>query len=681
MLYAGVAPVWAGEAGKLLPAETELVATLNLRQFLDDHRDTGLVQRYLEPFRLALRGDEKPLREFYRGQEWLKGEGINEQDFLKRAKLFKSVADALGVDVLQDIDRISWGLKRGTAGSWALVVEGRFQEGKFRTAVEELAKQHLGPCKVSDVGGIQVCQIPDGDNGVQLALLNGRTLAIVGSKPWLDNLLAQFAGKKEAGLSAGMRTLLDSAAKEHVGLALSQAAVLLNETAKFLENAGLDPQDAVGKLLVNQLTAWIDKNGNDVSEASIGLSVGVDELRLQFGVETKKQALAEELRTAIDRGTLVGGLALKFADDDCLQQLGRMLLKVRVTLGDSTVIVRGPVTYQFLKQLTLGPGHRYLEGLSRRLSNITLWGPVKPQPDGAFAVETVRDISYRDDGKADPYRHRLDLFVPKGKKDCPVVVLVHGGAWILGDNRCCGLYTSVGHFLASQGIVAVLPNYRLSPHVKHPAHVQDLASAVRWTRSNIAKHGGNPERLFLAGHSAGAHLAALLATDESHLRAEGLKTSDIQGVVAVSGVYHIPAQDEPFTLGGSGPRSCRLDQLWPPRGYSGPLLHLPLGIPFMPDPYGPAFGDDPKIRAAASPLSHVRRGLPPFLILIAEHDLPTVPDMADEFQKTLQREGCAARLIKVTERNHSSVMFSAISREDPAARAILEFIRQPDKKP
>ena len=102
-----------------------------------------------------------------------------------------------------------------------------------------------------------------------------------------------------------------------------------------------------------------------------------------------------------------------------------------------------------------------------RVTDVPLWRPAGPPPAAAFQVERVRGLAYYSGPGADAHRHRLDLFLPRGKKDYPVVLLVHGGAWMLGDNRCCGLYSSVGEFLAGQGIGAVLPNYRLSPGVKH----------------------------------------------------------------------------------------------------------------------------------------------------------------------------------------------------------------------
>jgi acetyl esterase/lipase len=309
--------------------------------------------------------------------------------------------------------------------------------------------------------------------------------------------------------------------------------------------------------------------------------------------------------------------------------------------------------------------------------SIPLWRPLMPPAPGALAVEEVRDVAYRDGAAAaDPIRHRLDLFLPRGKKNYPVVVLVHGGGWDMGDNRCCGLYSSVGHFLASQGIGAVLPNYRLSPAVAHPEHARDVARAVRWTRDHIAEYGGAPDRIFLMGHSAGGHLVALLATDESYLKAEGFNVRDLKGVIAVSGVYRIPPGTMEVFLGGAGSRSFRPDQVLPLRGETGPLPRLPaLGISVKVDAFGPPFGVDPKGRADASPVNHVRRGLPPFLILVAEKDLPTLPEMAAEFHKALLRQGCAVRLLQVNERNHSSLMFSIIRPDDPAARAVLTFLK------
>jgi acetyl esterase/lipase len=311
-----------------------------------------------------------------------------------------------------------------------------------------------------------------------------------------------------------------------------------------------------------------------------------------------------------------------------------------------------------------------------KVTDWNLWNRTEPAGVESCAVEKVRGVSYYDGPQADPGRHKVDLFLPKGKQDYPVVVLVHGGAWMLGDNRCCGLYSSVGEFLASQGIGAVLPNYRLSPGVKHPEHIKDLARAFAWTRNHIAEHGGNPEQIFLVGHSAGGHLVALLAADEKYLKAEGCRSTDIKGVVGISGVYHIPPGKVDVHLFGSSPDSIRFDEMSPLRGdgASGRPSDL-RGLPVSVNIFAPIFGDDPQTRRDASPLHHVRPGLPPFLLLNAERDLPLLPRMAEEMHEALLKEGCASQLLRIERRNHNSVCFRAIDNDDPAARAIVGFIR------
>ncbi len=313
------------------------------------------------------------------------------------------------------------------------------------------------------------------------------------------------------------------------------------------------------------------------------------------------------------------------------------------------------------------------------VSDWALWGPIGKPPKDAYEVARIRDIAYYDGKGADSYRHKLDVYVPKGKKDFPVVLLVHGGAWMVGDNRCCGLYSTVGEYLASQGIGAVLPNYRLSPGVKHPEHIKDVARAFAWTKSHVGEQGGDANKLFVLGHSAGGHLVALLATDEKFLQAHGLKTADIKGVIGVSGVYKIPAGDTDVELGGSTPLGVRLDEMTPLRGESSsrdPKAPENKGMHVRVNVFGPVFGDDAKIRADASPITHVRPGLPPFLFLNAEKDLPLLPGMAKEMHEALLKQGCASTLLKIDGRNHNSVLFKAVTPDDPAARVIVQFIRE-----
>jgi acetyl esterase/lipase len=310
-----------------------------------------------------------------------------------------------------------------------------------------------------------------------------------------------------------------------------------------------------------------------------------------------------------------------------------------------------------------------------RQNELRLWEPAEAPPAERYEVVHLPDILYYKGEDADPVRHRLDLFLPKGVTNCPVVLLVHGGVWMVGNNRCSGLYTSVGEFLASQGVAAVLPNYRLSPDVKHPEHVKDIARAFAWVHSHIDKFGGSPDRIFLAGHSAGGHLAALLATDEHYLQEVGQRTADVRGVITFSGVCEIPEGEMRVTLGGDGPDAFRIDELLPFRGLWAGIGALLPGIPLHVDIFGPVFGDDPKARADASPSHHVRPGLPPFLLLCAEKDLPALTGMAKAFHESLREQGCDSWLVTVPGSNHNSIIFRAVDRDDPAAREMLAFIR------
>lgn len=130
----------------------------------------------------------------------------------------------------------------------------------------------------------------------------------------------------------------------------------------------------------------------------------------------------------------------------------------------------------------------------------------------------------------------LDVYRPPGAgaRSAPVVVFFYGGAWERGRREQYGF---VGRRLARNGVVAIVADYRTWPRAGFPDFVDDAARAVAWTRANAAAHGGDPARLFVAGHSAGAHIAALVATDARYLRPHGLAPRDLAGVIGLSGPY------------------------------------------------------------------------------------------------------------------------------------------------
>jgi acetyl esterase/lipase len=138
-------------------------------------------------------------------------------------------------------------------------------------------------------------------------------------------------------------------------------------------------------------------------------------------------------------------------------------------------------------------------------------------------------------------RQRLDVYRPDGANSQPIVVFFYGGGWTKGDKAN---YRFVGATLAEAGYVTVLPDYRLYPDVRFPTFVEDGAVAVAWAVKNAARIGGDPRRVFLAGHSAGAHTAAMLALDTKFLRDAGVDPQVIRGWIGLSGP-HVLTPDTP----------------------------------------------------------------------------------------------------------------------------------------
>jgi acetyl esterase/lipase len=206
-------------------------------------------------------------------------------------------------------------------------------------------------------------------------------------------------------------------------------------------------------------------------------------------------------------------------------------------------------------------------------------------------IEVTRSIAY-----ADGARRTLDVYRPKGAADAPVVVFFYGGSWQSGSKA---IYRFVGAALARSGVVAVVPDYRIYPEVRYPSFLEDGAQAVRWAKDNAARFGGDPNRLFLMGHSAGAHIAAMLSLDPRWLRAVKLAPdSDIAGLIGISGPYDfLPLHDG--------------------------TLEIIFG------------GDDP----ATQPIFYVSPGAPPSLLLTGQHDGTVEPSNSERLAARLRSEG------------------------------------------
>jgi acetyl esterase/lipase len=153
-------------------------------------------------------------------------------------------------------------------------------------------------------------------------------------------------------------------------------------------------------------------------------------------------------------------------------------------------------------------------------------------PTGGF--RTVRDVPY-----GGLPRQKLDIYVPTGaqqqRQPAPVVIFLYGGGWRSGMRAD---YLFAGEAFAGRGYVTVIPDYRLYPEARFPLFLEDAAAAMAWTKRFIAEHGGDPTRIYLVGHSAGAYNAAMLTLDERWLAAAGLDARrDISAAVAIAGPY------------------------------------------------------------------------------------------------------------------------------------------------
>ena len=177
-------------------------------------------------------------------------------------------------------------------------------------------------------------------------------------------------------------------------------------------------------------------------------------------------------------------------------------------------------------------------------SPVTVLNALAPK---AGITETT-DIAY-----APGSRHGLDIYAPADGDSHPVVVFFYGGGWKDGSKAD---YRFVGAALAAKGFLTVIPDYRLYPRVRFPGFLRDNAAAVAWTKANIARYGGDPARIFLMGHSAGAYNAAMLTLDRQWLAADGLDPDrDIAGTIGLAGPYdflplHDPELEDIFAPAG-----------------------------------------------------------------------------------------------------------------------------------
>ncbi|WP_254422786.1 alpha/beta hydrolase [Rhodanobacter sp. B05] len=186
-------------------------------------------------------------------------------------------------------------------------------------------------------------------------------------------------------------------------------------------------------------------------------------------------------------------------------------------------------------------------------------------------IQVERSLPYA------PAQHlSLDVYLPAHVQHAPVVVFFYGGDWTHGKREW---YRFVGTALAAKGVIVVIPDYRKYPHVGLDGFMQDAAHAVAWAHQHAASLGGDPQSLFVMGHSSGAQIAGLLATDPSWLAADGLSLHDLAGFVGLAGVYDfvpLPKKeaDMRHLFGTQASEQRRADPMTFVRGNDPPMLLL-----------------------------------------------------------------------------------------------------------
>lgn len=249
-------------------------------------------------------------------------------------------------------------------------------------------------------------------------------------------------------------------------------------------------------------------------------------------------------------------------------------------------------------------------------------------------VRVEPELSYRvSDSSLDTERCRLDLYLPADDTGFASLVWLHGGG-LTGGSKSTETGKRIARRLAESGIAVAMVEYRLNPVATFPAYVEDAAEAFAWVRREISHHGGDPARVFLGGHSAGAYLALMVALDKPYLAAVGLEESAVAGVVAVSG-----QTSTHFTVRAE-------------RGLGERLIV-----------------DD------AAPLFHVRKSRVPFLILYADDDLALRVEENRLLASALRHAGCDLVVDRlVTGRDHGTIYSRMHEPEDEVAKDVIRFV-------
>jgi acetyl esterase/lipase len=275
---------------------------------------------------------------------------------------------------------------------------------------------------------------------------------------------------------------------------------------------------------------------------------------------------------------------------------------------------------------------------------VLVLAPAHPAPDVPKPGPVERDVPYTDGTD----QQKLDLYLPPDK-GFPTVVFIYGGGWHRGSRKSV---TPVGLKLQSAGYGCALLSHRLAPQDQFPAQIEDVAAGFAWVAKNIGSRGGDPKRVFLMGHSSGAHLALLLATDPRYLAHHGLTPAAVAGVVGLSTpVDLVPRSDGKgfgdAILGGKG---------------------------------ADAFGRDVEVMKAASPIWHVSKDLPPTLLVTGDRDFPMLEKDAQAFARQAETSGRVVAVFLAKDCDHMAVVRSILDEKSPVWGRVSSFLAETGRR-
>ncbi len=271
------------------------------------------------------------------------------------------------------------------------------------------------------------------------------------------------------------------------------------------------------------------------------------------------------------------------------------------------------------------------------------------EPDSAVATGAPGETAVRRDVQYVPgsqhRRHRLDIYSPAlaaDRRPAAFVHFVHGGYWVSGNKDGDGhgprLYGSIGRALAARGIGCIIQSYRLAPEVGIEGMIADVQAAVAWSSAHVHEHDGDPDRMFMMGHSAGGHLVALLAADPAR------RPTGVRGYLPLSAIWDVAD------------------------------MHATQSASFNRNVTYPVFGSDEASHRRYSPLSYLSRDTPPIFIAVAANDFPYMIPQADRARARLADLGRAPTFVRVPGNSHMDMVVRFGAPNDNMSDLVVRYV-------